>query len=310
MVVAAAASLAGGAAHAQDSPAEIEAEIDAAWRELEPLIEKHNATRIELAEKKDAAKELGKKIEPLQLKVDLARSEVVDIAVYTFKGGNVSTLNALLTTGSVTTFADKLARLDQFARNQQQRIAKVLEAKEEYEAEKAQLDALVQELSEIEDELASRTDEINAEIDRLEEMWADAGGSTGSTGGGEAGDCPSTYPGGAAGTAIEFACSQIGKPYGWGASGPDAYDCSGFTMAAWEQAGVSLPHNAASQRSVTSYIERSQLRPGDLVFYYSDLSHVGMYAGDGWIVHSSRAGVPVGMAPIDRSPIHSYGRPG
>jgi cell wall-associated NlpC family hydrolase len=109
--------------------------------------------------------------------------------------------------------------------------------------------------------------------------------------------------------AVSFACAQIGKPYGWGQAGPDAYDCSGLTMAAWAEAGVSLPHNAAAQRDVVSYVDRSDLRPGDLVFYYSDLSHMGMYVGGGWIVHASRAGVPIQMSPIDRSPVHSYGRP-
>ena len=98
------------------------------------------------------------------------------------------------------------------------------------------------------------------------------------------------------------------------ADGPDAYDCSGLTMAAWAQAGIKLPHNAKAQRSAVPSISRSELRPGDLVFYYSDLHHVAMYAGyingQHWIVHASRAGVPIKMRLMDNGSIHSYGRPG
>jgi cell wall-associated NlpC family hydrolase len=310
VVVAAATALTlASPAQAQDTPAEIEAKIDEAWRELEPIIEEHNAVRVELKEKKAAAKQLAEKIEPLELKVDVARAEVADLAVYNFKGGNMSTIRALLATGSPLTLGEQLAVLDQFARAQTAKIARVLETKADYEAQQAELDALVEELAGMEDQLAERAGEIDAEIDRLQELRTEAYSAGGSTGELAPAACPASYPGGAAGVAVSFACAQIGKPYGWGQAGPDAYDCSGLTMAAWAEAGVSLPHNAAAQRDVVSYVDRSDLRPGDLVFYYSDLSHMGMYVGGGWIVHASRAGVPIQMSPIDRSPVHSYGRP-
>jgi cell wall-associated NlpC family hydrolase len=303
--------LGAGPAAADPTVAEIEAQIDAAWRELEPAIEKHNATRIELAEKKKQADRLEEKIAPLQATVDEALNQVGDIAAKAYMTGNFSAVSALVTSGSPTTFADRLALLDQFARSQQHEIAEVLEVKTEYEEQKAELDALVADLTEVEEKQAEKTEEIDAEIDRLQELRLAAYGSTG----GGAGDlrpaaCPATYPGGGAGEAITFACEQIGKPYIWAASGPDGYDCSGLTLAAWSQAGVNLPHNAAQQRAVIDYVDRDELVAGDLVFYYGDLSHVGMYAGDGWIVHASRAGQPVQMQRLDHASIHSYGRPG
>lgn len=297
-------------AQAQDTSAEVEAEIDKAWRELEPIIEKHNSVRGKLKDKQQAAEELAEKIEPLELRVDVARAGIADIAAYSFKGGNMTTLRALLTTGSPLTLADQLATLDQLAKAQRLKILKVLETKAEYEAEKAELDALVEELSTMEFELAEKADEIDAEIDRLKDLRDELLAEEGPADTGTGGDCPASNPGGGAGSAITFACAQIGKPYGWGQSGPDAYDCSGLTSAAWNQGGVSLPHNAAEQRSAVPYVERSQLIPGDLVFYYGDLSHVGIYAGAGWIVHASNPSDPVHMAPINESPIHSYGRPG
>lgn len=297
-------------AQAQDSPADIEAQIDEAWRELEPVIEQHNATRIELREKEAELEELEEKIEPLQMQVDLARAEVTDIAVHSFKGGNMSHMKALLTTGNPFTFADQLTLLDQFSRSQNQKIAKVVETKERYEEQQAELDALVEELTAMEADLATRADEIDAEIDRLQDLRVEAYGHSGAVGDLSPVPCPVEYPGGAAGTAVAHACDQIGKPYVWGSGGPNSYDCSGLTKDAWAQAGVHLPHNAASQRSAIRYVDRSELRPGDLVFFYSGLSHVGMYIGDGYMVHAPRSGDVVRVAPISRMPIHSYGRPG
>ena len=298
------------AAYADPTPEEIEAQIDDAWRELEPIIEEHNATRIELEERREEAERLSEEIEPLRLKVDMAMDEVSDIAVQAFMGGHVSAFNALLRSGSPYTFAEQLSALDQIANVQQQQISEVAEVKEELEAEKAELDALVEQLEIEEADLAERAEEIDTEIERLQEMRIEAYGESGGLGDLRPVPCPTTYPGGDAGEVISFACAQIGKPYVWGAGGPDSYDCSGLTAAAWAQVGVNLPHNAAQQRDAVRYIDRSELRPGDLVFYYSGLSHVGLYAGDGWIVHASQAGVPVRMSPIDQSPIHSYGRPG
>jgi peptidoglycan DL-endopeptidase CwlO len=297
------------AAHANPTPQEIEAEIDRVWRELAPVIELHNATRIELEAKRDEVAGLTEEIAPLQAKVDEAMAEVSEIAVQAYKGGQVSALNALLGSGSPYMFTSQLAVLDQVARLRQQRIADLAGAKAEFEAEKAVLDALVEELSTTEADLAARADEIDAEIDRLQALRLRAYGDTGSTGNLRPAACPAEY-GGTGSQAAAFACEQVGKPYVWGSAGPNSYDCSGLTSAAWRQEGVSLPHNAAQQRNVTRYVDRSDLRVGDLVFYYSDLSHVGIYVGDGWIVDASRPGVPVRMRGLhDGGTIHSYGRP-
>src|SRR5690606_25946638 len=244
-------------AYANPTPEEIEAQIDEAWQELEPIIEEHNATRIELEERREEAKRLSEEIEPLQLKVDMAMDEVSDIAVQAYMGGQVSAFNALLRSGSPYTFAEQLAALDQIANAQQQQISEVAEVKGELEAEKAELDALIEQLEKEEAELAERAEEIDAEIERLQEMRIEAYGESGGLGDLRPVPCPTTYPGGTAGEVISSACAQIGKPYVWGASGPDSYDCSGLTMAAWAQVGVNLPHTAAQQRNVVRYIDRS-----------------------------------------------------
>uniref|UniRef100_UPI001A9FDA7C C40 family peptidase n=1 Tax=Streptomyces sp. YIM 98790 TaxID=2689077 RepID=UPI001A9FDA7C len=116
-------------------------------------------------------------------------------------------------------------------------------------------------------------------------------------------------PSGRAAAALAFARAQLGKPYGWGATGPDAYDCSGLVQAAWAAAGVALPRTSYRQVGAGTRVRHDELLPGDLVFYYSGLSHVALYAGDGRIVHAPRPGAPVRYAPVDSMPFSAATRP-
>jgi cell wall-associated NlpC family hydrolase len=113
----------------------------------------------------------------------------------------------------------------------------------------------------------------------------------------------------AAGTAVRFAYQQLGKSYRFASEGPDTYDCSGLTMASWRAAGTRLPHNAAMQWRTVRHVDRPDLRPGDLVFYYRDIHHVAMYVGDGRIIEAPEVGEVVSIRPIDFAPIRGYGRP-
>lgn len=97
-------------------------------------------------------------------------------------------------------------------------------------------------------------------------------------------------PNARAATVLAFACGELGKPYSFGASGPNAYDCSGFTMAAWSQVGVALPHSSRAQAGVGTPLSQGDLLPGDLVFSFSPISHVGIYLGDGRMVAAPTAG--------------------
>lgn len=317
-------AVSGATAHAEPTLGEIERQLDVAWNKLEPVIEQHNATRIQLAANKAKVAQLTKQIEPLRTQVDLATAKLGEMAAQVYMGGPASTLNALLSGGSPTAFAEQLQLLDQVARLQQREISGLSELRRKYEEQKRAIDQLVVKLSATEAELAAKAKQINAEIQRLQVLRAAAAAAaaraaastttapttTTTTSSLRPVACPVTLVGGAADIATRFACAQIGKPYVWGAAGPDAYDCSGLTMAAWAKAGVYLSHNAAAQRRETVYVSRANLRAGDLVFYYSDLHHVGMYVGGGWIVHASQAGVPIKMRSVDGAPIHSYGRPG
>ncbi|MFJ2257579.1 NlpC/P60 family protein [Streptomyces sp. NPDC087844] len=110
--------------------------------------------------------------------------------------------------------------------------------------------------------------------------------------------------------ALAFARAQIGKPYVWGASGPGSYDCSGLTQAAWKAAGVTLPRTTWDQVETGTTVSVDNAQPGDLVFFYDDISHVGIYIGDGMMIHAPKPGAYVREESIYYMPVHSVVRPG
>ncbi|MEU8705202.1 NlpC/P60 family protein [Streptomyces sp. NPDC048565] len=108
---------------------------------------------------------------------------------------------------------------------------------------------------------------------------------------------------------LAFARAQIGKPYVWGATGPSSYDCSGLTQAAWKAAGVDLPRTTWDQVEVGTRVATADLQPGDLVFFYDDISHVGIYKGDGMMIHAPKPGANVREESIYYMPIYGSVRP-
>lgn len=118
-------------------------------------------------------------------------------------------------------------------------------------------------------------------------------------------------PNSGAAAAVAEARKQIGKPYQWGGSGPDSFDCSGLTMWSWRAGGRSLPHSAQAQYNVTTHISMADLAPGDLLFFgksTSSIHHMGMYVGDGQMIEASQTGTPVRYRSISRSDLVGLGR--
>jgi cell wall-associated NlpC family hydrolase len=125
------------------------------------------------------------------------------------------------------------------------------------------------------------------------------------------GDFP-TYDGPASGraaVAVKTAYAQLGDPYQWGAAGPGSFDCSGLTMYSWGAAGVSLPHSSSAQYSAVPHVSISNLQPGDLVFYYSPISHVGIYIGGGRVIDAPYPGLSVHISGLYSMPLVGAGRP-
>jgi cell wall-associated NlpC family hydrolase len=299
------------AAHAEPTLQEIEAQINKIWSESEPLIEEYNAVHDEYKANQAKQAELAEKIEPLERQVALAQLRIGVIASQVYQSGRADTLSAILASGSPDVLADQLLFLEQLALEQKEQLDEVTAMKGEYDAEKAPIDAIVAELAAQDADLAAKKKEIESRLGELQKLRQQAYGSSATSGSFRPWPCPAAFEPTKGYQAAAFACNQAGSKYAWAAEGPSSYDCSGLTLAAWRTVGVSLPHNAASQRKAIPYVSRSDLRVGDLVFYYSDLHHVAIYVGDGKVMHAPSFGDFVRMRVLeDVGPVHSYGRPG
>ncbi|PWI10939.1 glycoside hydrolase [Streptomyces sp. NWU339] len=206
----------------------------------------------------------------------------------------------------LSTARELLSKLDA---EEKARLAAAEEKKQEEAARKAA-------------ELArQQAEQQKAEEEAQQESSAsDVSGTAGTSGTSGSTTAPSTPPSTStdssyaakAEKAIAFARAQIGKPYVWGATGPGSYDCSGLTQAAWKAAGVTLPRTTYDQVDAGTTVPLSQAQPGDLVFFYDDITHVGVYVGNGMMIHAPKPGTYVREESVfydGESSIHSVVRP-
>lgn len=303
-------------AYAEPTVQEIEKQIDEKWAQLEPLVEQYNNIHSQLAKNQKTSGELAKTIQPLQAQVDQALGHIGEIAAQYYKGGgHNSTLVAILSSGSPTALADQLSVLDQLAKQKQEQIAAVRTARDQFNAEKKQLDDLIALQAKQDADLAAKKKTIQAEMDQLQVLRRKVYGDNFSGGNLHIGICPPEYVPGKAGIAVKYACSKISSPYVWGATGPNSFDCSGLTQAAWAAAGVHLTHYTGAQWKEGTPVSAADAQPGDLVFFYSDLHHVGLYVGKDstgrrLMVHAPTYGDYVRMADVNKFPVAGYRRPG
>ena len=301
-------------AYAVPTPAEIEAQLDEQFRLIEPIIEEYNKVNSELAANRAKAEALQTQLAPMAAQVDEAMLSVKSIAVTAYKNGRMGALNAVLGAESANQTAQTLSQLEVLARNRRNQVAGVAETVDKYRNDKRALDEIIAQQAAHEAELAVKKKDIEKKIADLEKLQRQLLGGGGGTGGSGVvtGSCPAITVGGAAATALRTACAQLGKMYQFGAAGPDRFDCSGLTSYAWKAAGKSIPRTSGDQWRGLNRISKDQLQQGDPIFFYSSSnpSHVGMYAGNGQMIHASRAGVPVRMKNVSSdSSIVGYARP-
>jgi cell wall-associated NlpC family hydrolase len=301
------------ASAAPPTPGDIENQINDAWNKLEPVIEQYNQIHGQLQDTQTKIDALQKQMTPLQMQVDLAMTRVGAMSAQLYERGPGSRLTALLQAGSPATLADQLTTLDALARQQSSQVAATAAMLDTYTAKRKPLDDLKAQLATQDADLAAKKNTIQGQLDQLQKLRLAAYGSSGQAAGNlRPVACPMEYFGDKGSQAAKKACSLIGKPYIWGAAGPTGYDCSGLTLTAWGSVGVTLGHYTGWQWTEGKPVTRAQLRPGDLVFWFSDLHHMGIYVGGGWVVHAPHTGDYVRMAPLDQAglPITGFRRPG
>lgn len=293
------------AARAEPSASELTQQINKASTELEKVVESYNKLNEEIKTSRAAVATLSTRLGPLEQQAEQSRTEVAELANRAYKLGGVSSANALLARGDARTLVSRLGALEQLARDRDRQIAGFDATQRQYADEKARLDAVLARQTAQAKQLATSKKRIEGELTKLYDMRREAYGSETSSGSKYTGKVPSVS--GKAGVAVRYAYDAIGTPYVWAAEGPNGYDCSGLTLAAWRAAGKSLPHNAAMQWDAVAHIGRGSLQPGDLVFY-NGLGHVALFVGSGKVIHAPSAGESVRLADVDMMSPYGYGR--
>jgi cell wall-associated NlpC family hydrolase len=292
------------AAAAEPSASELTQQITKASGNLEKVVESYNKLREEIKATRTAESAVAARLTPLQKSMSDAETRIGELAVVAYKTGELGAASALLDGGS-DAFLSRLVALDRLAQDRKAEVDTFVTTRDSLTAEHARLDAARVKQEAQAKELAARKKQIEADLDKLYEMREEAYGSATSSGSSYSGTIPSVS--GKAGIAVRYAYNAIGTPYVWAAEGPNGYDCSGLTLAAWRAAGKSLPHNAAMQWNVVAHIGRGSLQPGDLVFY-SGLGHVALYVGSGKVIHAPTFGESVKLSSVDMMSPYGYGR--
>jgi cell wall-associated NlpC family hydrolase len=295
--------------------------------ELEAVTEQFNEAREKLAAQQAAAQKAAKLLKRAQ--ADLARNQkaVRGIARSAWTGHSLSTFSAMMTSDSADQFVDRVGVLQMVAGHQNELLDAAAEAnvaaaqarataeeaagaaQQTYDAVAAQQKALEDQIAEyraLYDKLSEEERQAAVEAAQREEAAASRASrddrddsSGGADGGGSSAPISVSASSSAAQVAVDTALAQRGKPYVWAAAGPGSYDCSGLVLYAYAAAGVDLPHSSAMQARIGTPVSRSELQPGDLVFFYSPVSHVGIYIGGGKMVHAPTFGDVVKVADID-----------
>ena len=278
--------------------------VTEASHELEVLTEEFNEARevlrqqeAEVEQAEEAAAAADEELAALDGQIrELART------AYT-SDSPTTTLDLMLSSDSAEDFVSSLSTLEAIAGHTDAAITEVAAAADEAESTRAAAESAAEEAAEALEGIREQQADLEAQIADFEEQYEALSAAEQSEvdqahGGTVVAAQPAAAAGPAAQVAVDTAMAQIGDPYVWAAGGPDAFDCSGLTQYAYAAAGVSLPHSSRMQSQMGTPVSVSELQPGDLLFFYSPVSHVAMYIGNGQMVHASTPSRPVYVASL------------
>jgi cell wall-associated NlpC family hydrolase len=273
---------------------------------LEVVTEELNTAKVLLEKQQAAVESAEQDASDAEKRLDALDGQIRELARTAYTGEGLTELDVLLSSDSAADFLSQLGTLDAIAGHTNDLVAEVAEAADEAagaqakadeataQAQKA-VDEITAQQAELEDDIADYQRQYDALTAPQQQEVVEAHGGTAVA----VAPTPVTATSGAARTAVDTALAQVGDPYVWGAGGPDSFDCSGLMQYAYSAAGISLPHSSSMQSQMGAPVSASALQPGDMLFFYSPVSHVGMYIGNGQMVHASTSGSPVKVVALD-----------
>ncbi|MEU1008035.1 NlpC/P60 family protein [Streptomyces sp. NPDC005890] len=306
---AAAVALSANAANAAPSEKlgkdEVKAKVDKLYEQAEQATEKYNGA-------KEKQQKLQKEIATIQDNVARGQEELNklrdglgSLATAQYRSGGIDSSVQLFLSSDPDDFLDKASTLDQLSSQQVDALKKIQDKQRELAQERAEATEKLKDLSATRTELGNKKKEVQGKLAEAQKLLnsltakekaqlaqEQQRANRSSTERVDLGDAPPAS--GRAQAAFSAAQTRLGSPYVYGATGPSSFDCSGLTSWAYAQAGVSIPRTSEAQAQIgTKIYSQSDLKVGDLVFFFNDLHHVGLYAGNGQILHAPRTGTVV-----------------
>lgn len=290
----------------------VKKQVEELDRQAEAASERYNDAKVKVDQTKTKLKALNADLARQQKLVDSMREQVAALVVEQFQGNSLSTTSQLVLSSNPDAFLDNLNAVSAYNSQRGQVMEDYSTQLDRLKLRKAAAQAEAGRLADLEKQMLGDKQEIDKKAAKaqgiLDDLEAEARAKL--LGGDYSGSVPSFGGSGRAATALRYALAQVGKSYVYGAAGPNAFDCSGLTMRAWGAAGVGLPHSSNAQQGSGMRVSEGDLQPGDLVFYYSPVSHVGMYLGNGLIVHAANPSQGVRVSSLHLMPYSGAVRPG
>lgn len=303
-------------AQAEPEIADVKERVDRLYHEAEQAQERYNDAKLDLTELRKELGSLRADERRQDARLEAVRAQVTDSVRRQYEGESISTVGQVVVSDDPGAFLGQLSTMSSFSQLQDSLFAdystevEALSLREEATADRAaDIAATTEQLEEEKQAVESKLAEAKELLATLEEEERErlepTSRSTSAT------RMPAAVPAsGRAAAAVSYAMAQVGDAYVYGATGDSAFDCSGLTMRAWGAAGVGLPHSSSAQFGSGASVSASALQPGDLVFYYSPISHVGIYIGNGMIVHAANPSTGVQVTGLHTMPFVGAVRPG
>ncbi|MER5913269.1 NlpC/P60 family protein [Streptomyces sp. NPDC001982] len=312
--VALSAQAANAAPSEKPSKSEVKAKVDKLYEEAEQATEKYNGA-------KEKQEKLQKEISTIQDNVARGQEELNklrdglgSLATAQYRSGGIDPSVQLFLSSDPDSFLDKASTLDQLSGQQVEALKKIQDKQRELAQERTEATEKLKDLASTRTELKNKKNEVQGKLADAQKLLntltaaekaalaaEQARASRSSAARVDLGNTGSAS--GRAAAAFSAAQSRIGSPYVYGASGPSSFDCSGLTSWAYAQAGVGIPRTSQAQANAgTRIYNQSDLKVGDLVLFYGDLHHVGLYAGNGQVLHAPRTGTVVRYESIGNMP--------
>lgn len=315
---------AGGSAQAApggpDAPnrKDVKSQVEQLYDEAEQASEKYNAAQEAQKRLQGETTVLQGEIATAQEQLNDLRGDLAAVAGAEYRGGGMARTAQLMLSSDPEGYLSRARTLDQAATRQQETLHELVTRQRRLDQRRAEAAGKLEALEQSRRALADSKQDIQQRLAKAQKLLNSLSAAerarmtaqdardaeqraTRGTDRLDLGDAPAASERGAA--ALAAAVRMIGSPYVYGATGPRAFDCSGLMYYSWRQAGVTLPRTSQAQAYAGQRISLSEARPGDLVIFYRDMHHVGMYAGGGVIVHAPYPGARVRYESVNAMPV-------